>query len=199
MKKILYTQRVDYMESYGERRDAADQRLPRFLAVCGLLPVAVPNVPDIAAAMFRELSAEGLFFSGGNDLDDYGGKTPEREQTERMLLELARERRLPVFGICHGMQLLLDALGAKLVKVENHVRTRHSLSGELSRAGVNSFHNLAAVEVRPPLRVLARTEDGAVEAVQHESESLAAVMWHPEREASFVPEDIEMVRKFFGV
>ena len=45
MKEIvIYTQRVEIVESYQERRDCADQSIPRFLETCGYIPVPVPNV-----------------------------------------------------------------------------------------------------------------------------------------------------------
>ena len=48
MEIVLYTQRVEIVKSYGERRDCADQDIPRFIEACGFLPVAVPNIWSIA-------------------------------------------------------------------------------------------------------------------------------------------------------
>lgn len=39
MKTVLYTQRVEVVKSYGERRDCADQNIARFLSTCGFLPL----------------------------------------------------------------------------------------------------------------------------------------------------------------
>lgn len=35
MQTVIYTQRVEIVEGYGERRDCADQNIPKFLQVCG--------------------------------------------------------------------------------------------------------------------------------------------------------------------
>ena len=43
-KIVLYTQRVEIIESYQERRDCVDQNIPRFLEECGYIPMPVPNV-----------------------------------------------------------------------------------------------------------------------------------------------------------
>ena len=48
------------------------------------------------------------------------------------------------------------------------------------------------------VEVLARTEDGVIEAVRIKSQKIAATMWHPEREQNFKKEDIELVQKLFG-
>ena len=43
MKIVFYTQRVEIVESYNERRDCADQRIPRFIESCGFLSIPLPN------------------------------------------------------------------------------------------------------------------------------------------------------------
>ena len=51
MKTVLYTQRVEVVKSYGERRDCADQNIARFLSTCGFLPLPVPNIKELAEKM----------------------------------------------------------------------------------------------------------------------------------------------------
>ena len=51
MDTVLFTQRVEVIESYGERRDCADQNIARFIHTCGFLPVPVPNIKEIAVQM----------------------------------------------------------------------------------------------------------------------------------------------------
>ena len=54
MKTVLYTQRVEVVKSYGERRDCADQNIARFLSTCGFLPLPVPNIKELAEKMMME-------------------------------------------------------------------------------------------------------------------------------------------------
>ena len=198
MKPVFYTQRADVVESYGERRDCADQRLCEFLRVCRLLPVPVPNNKSVAEAMCEALRPKGIFLSGGNSLAAYGGNAPERDATEKALVDYAIQENLPVFGICRGLQFLADYFGSRLEEVEGHVRTRHRVKGDITRSSVNSFHQLAALELKPPLAVLSRAEDGTVEALRHSSLPILAVGWHPEREREFDAEDIELITEWFG-
>jgi len=86
VKVILYTQRVEMIESYGERRDCADQNIPRFIKACGYLPVPVPNICETAIQMTEEIKPAGLILTGGNSLVKYGGNAPERDNMEKRLL-----------------------------------------------------------------------------------------------------------------
>ncbi len=197
MKRIIYTQRVDIVKAYGERRDAADQRIPEFLSACGFLPIPSPNHPELAKDIIDGCQFDGVFFTGGNSLVKYGGDAPERDETERCLLEIAMAKGCPVFGICRGLQFNADYFGTTLSSCEGHVRTRHDVTGRITRQQANSFHTMGIKEVPLPLVELGKSEDGFVEAVKHETLPVAAVMWHPERETPFHTEDIEMIRDFF--
>lgn len=68
----------------------------------------------------------GLLLSGGSDVDPAAyGEQPhekigridiERDRFELALTKAARERRLPIFGICRGVQLMNVAFGGTLVQ-----------------------------------------------------------------------------------
>ncbi|MBR1579858.1 MAG: gamma-glutamyl-gamma-aminobutyrate hydrolase family protein [Selenomonadaceae bacterium] len=190
---VLYSQRVELVASYGERRDCADQMIPKFLRSCDLVPIPVPNIPNIAVEIASTIDPRGIFLSGGNDL----GSAPDRDETERRLLEWAIENERPTFGICRGMQFIAHHFGAALSTVENHVRVRHAVNGLINRSGVNSFHKFGLIDVPDCFEVLARADDGSIEAIGHKQLKIAAVGWHPEREAPFVDDDIAMIQKFF--
>ena len=68
MKAVAITQRVSVVPAYGERRDCLDQAWTRFLAACGLLPVLLPNVTEVALALCEATGIGGLVLTGGNDL-----------------------------------------------------------------------------------------------------------------------------------
>ncbi len=197
-KIVLYTQRVEIVSSYGERRDCADQNIPRFIEACGYLPVSVPNVASIAKHMVEQLRPVGIVLTGGNSLTKYGGDAPERDQVEKMLLELALQHDIPVYGFCRGMQVIADYFGCELEQVQGHVAVRHEVHGKLGTMGVNSFHNQAFRKAVSPLTVLAQAEDGVIEAIRHIDKPVMATMWHPEREDPFRMEDIRRVQELFG-
>ena len=190
---VLYSQRVEIVASYGERRDCADQMIPTFLRRCDLVPIPVPNVPELAVEIASTIDPRGIFFGGGNDI----GSALERDETERRLLDWAIEHGRPVFGICRGMQFIAHHFGAQLSTVENHVRIRHAVNGIVNRKSVNSFHRFGLIDVPDCLTVIGRAEDETVEAIRHKQLKIAGVGWHPEREVPFDDADITMIKNFF--
>lgn len=198
MKKIVFTQRVDVIEGYGERRDGADQRVAAFIRACGFLPIPIVNNPDIVSVFVDDVKPDGILFTGGNDLVSYGGNASERDETERLLLEYAVKKDIPLLGICRGMQMIADCYGTKLEKVDGHVRTKHQIDGLISRDAVNSYHGWGITDVILPLVAASRSKDGTVEALKHNKYKIAAIMWHPERGKTFSKEDIDLIANFFN-
>ena len=86
--------------------------------------------------------------------------------------------------------------GASLRKVNGHVRVRHDLQGDIS-GEANSFHDLIVDSCPSDYQVLARSEDGEIEAIGHQNQRWEGWMWHPEREDTFDPRDIQRVRNLF--
>ncbi len=216
--RIAISQRVDVIDSYGERRDALDQAWTALFARAALTLVPVPNVLSDVSAWCRALNIDGALLSGGNDLtmltgmDSVGGTpstlAPERDATERALVIWARHTQRPVLGICRGMQHLVHLLGGELTTVarSEHVAQAHALQWSLDNARfnwtpherVNSYHGYGIENALPTeLRVIARSADGCVEAFEHGVEFLAGFMWHPER-APHRFEEVEFLRSFFS-
>jgi gamma-glutamyl-gamma-aminobutyrate hydrolase PuuD len=196
-QRIAVTQRVSVVEAYGERRDCLDQAWTRFLTACGLIPILVPNVLDAALALCQEAGAGGLLLTGGNDLAALGGDAPERDAVENALFDWAEKRRLPVLGVCRGMQVIQHRFSIPLRRVDGHVAQRQVIQIDGQPREVNSFHCFAAFESRPPLDVWAVASDGAVKAIRHSARPITGIMWHPERCVPFAPADVALFREIF--
>ena len=199
MKQVLFTQRVEIIESYGERRDCADQRIGEFIASCGFLPMALPNHPQRAEKIVQAIKPAGIVLTGGNSLVKYGGNAPERDATDQRLIKLAVEEGIPLYGFCRGMQSIMDYFGNELAEVSGHVSVRHKVMGEETSQEVNSYHNQGCLNLASEeLEVLLQTSDGVIEKVRHRSLPIIGTMWHPEREQIFSDTDMAMVRDLFG-
>lgn len=102
----------------------------------------------------------------------------------RAVLEQAR---IPVLGVCLGMQGLVTAYGGKVDRVDpahgEVTLVEHDdallFSGVPRRFEAVRYHSLAAVDVPAALRVTARG-GGVVMAVEHRSRPLHGVQFHPE-------------------
>lgn len=211
MKRVAITQRVEVVQSYGERRDCLDQQWALQLETLGLLAVPVPNTLMDPAGWCRALGVEGLILSGGNDFahsPDPNRPAPERDRTEAALLDWAAD--LPVLGVCRGFQMLNFHLGGRQARFDGHVSARHSLinmapddavvGGAVAGvAKVNSFHDWAFTSdmLADPLVPLLRAEDGTIEAARHRLFPWVGIMWHPERERGFCAADRQLFRNVF--
>ena len=107
--------------------------------------------------------------------------------TLRMLLE----RGIPVFGVCLGLQGMVEHFGGALDVLDYPMHGKASrirvVGGRLFEGlpkefAAGRYHSLFAIRDRLPadLVVTAETEDGVVMAVEHRTLPLAAVQFHPE-------------------
>lgn len=132
---------------------------------------------------------------------------PNADRAEVALVSAAHQRRLPTLGICRGMQALNVALGGtmrqhvtteggphrpeptdfQLIKQHGHdieiaAESRLALLYGRTRRFVNSYHHQGLDRVAEPFSVVARADDGVVEAIEHDgSWACMGVQWHPEK------------------
>ena len=180
----------------------------RAVLAAGGAPVLLPYGIDVTVADTVLSTAHALLLTGGDDVvgacpsdavdrSDY--EDPVRDLTDRALLAAARTRGMPVLGVCRGMQLLAVSSFGALMRVGGHAPPsgcdafRHEVAlepeGRLARllgplvADVSSLHSFA---IGDPglLRVVARAQDGTIEAVMSTDSDRfeLGVQWHPELE-----------------
>jgi anthranilate synthase len=103
----------------------------------------------------------------------------------------AIERDLPVFGVCLGLQGMVEHFGGELDVLPYPMHGKPSrvtvlggqiLEGLPAEFTAGRYHSLFAIPERLPeqLRVTARSEDGVIMAIEHVERPLAAVQFHPE-------------------
>ena len=165
------------------------------LRAAGLEPVLVGDEIGACAA---------VYLPGTDYVPSLPGEDPEREaagvglpwdpvkvRNDLAVLGEAHERRLPVLGVCGGMQAMVVVDGGTLCGAEGHadidegveVRLRPgslaaSVFGETARA--NSFHRQVVERLGRSLTASGWSE-GIVEAVEGPGRFWLGVQWHPER------------------
>ncbi|MEX1200841.1 MAG: gamma-glutamyl-gamma-aminobutyrate hydrolase family protein [Methylophaga sp.] len=146
------------------------------------------------------IQPKALVLSGGNDIGEY----PARDKTEKYLLDWANSHKIPLLGICRGMQMMSHWAGGQLVPVKGHVRVRHQLVQKVEDViflpdSVNSYHNFSIETCPEPFEVMAEArDDGVIEAIRHKTLPWEGWMWHPEREKSFNGIDTLRVKRLFS-
>ncbi|HUY31821.1 MAG TPA: gamma-glutamyl-gamma-aminobutyrate hydrolase family protein [Pirellulales bacterium] len=221
MQKPLIGLNADYR--------AAKKDAPAFSFLCsgyfdaivkvGGVPIIIPPLGD-EHDLNRILDLlDGLVMVGGADLDprrdgfmlhpSIRALDPRRESFDRRLVRMAADRRLPLFGIGVGMQLLNISEGGNLFlhipedlpKALPHKDAldpahRHALEvvpGSLmervygeGEIRVNSTHHMAIDEVAPGFEVTARCPDGVIEAIESTQSDWFALgtQFHPESDSA---------------
>lgn len=186
------------------------QRYLDKVVVSGGTPVVLPAVPNIPGVLAR---LDGLLLVGGGDLDPVRyGAVPHprntrvnavRDDAEMALLAEALAQRLPILGICRGLQLLNVALGGTLhqhvpeivgheghsggegvfARHDVHLRPRCALARALNRTTLNvpSLHHQAIDRLGTGLTACAWSDDGLIEAAElRDHPFTVGVQWHPE-------------------
>lgn len=190
------------------------------LRTAGVPEGSIQVVTPFSAAPLRELAegARALVLCGGVDVEParYGEATlphgrvetaPERDALEWDLLDLARERRLPVWGVCRGLQVLNVYLGGSLwqdLPTQRPSQIDHSqsetpdilahtlqviapdapIAERLTRDVplVNSRHHQAVKRPADGFVPVVLSPDGLVEAAVLDRDGwwVRGVQWHPE-------------------
>jgi len=167
------------------------------------------NLPDIS-------KCDGVVLTGGEDVHprfynkmEYFTRCDEvdekRDEFEWKVLEYTENHRIPVLGICRGLQMANVFFGGTLLPhipdygKSDHARSSgfdryHSVTVEpnsqlneilnASSGEVNSAHHQGADMIGRGLVVNALSPDGVIEGLERENRNgpfLVLVQWHPER------------------
>jgi len=160
--------------------------------------------------------ADGIILTGGEDINPLqyndtinlavcGDINYQRDTLERKLFDFAFENKIPLIGVCRGMQMMNVASGGTLygdIPTEIGTTVIHRNNGEVNHKivltdtcslifpndtdtiMVNSWHHQGLKIMPNHLRVIARAFDGLPEAVVMDKSVhpfMIAVQFHPER------------------
>ncbi|HEY5700843.1 MAG TPA: anthranilate synthase component I, partial [Gammaproteobacteria bacterium] len=154
------------------------------------------------AGYFRQTGAEVVTYRCGFTADMLKKESPDlvllspgpgRPEDFQLAdtIRMALEARLPIFGVCLGLQGIVEYYGGALDILPKPMHGKASrvrvVGGSIfddlpANFTAGRYHSLFAVRDRLPdaLEVTAETEDGLVMAVEHRELPVAAVQFHPE-------------------
>ncbi|MCZ6635890.1 MAG: gamma-glutamyl-gamma-aminobutyrate hydrolase family protein [bacterium] len=182
----------------------------------GGIPLILPitDSPSTLTPILNHL--DGLIITGGPGITDgLIGTLPkdlppvehQRHQSDLLSFEIAREKQLPILGICYGMQFINARFGGTLyadaqaqlqtqphspkrtngnaihhpVTVEPNTHLNRLLNHPDQPPETNSFHIQAVKTPGKGLKVNARSPDNIIEGLETEDGRILAVQFHPEK------------------
>jgi putative glutamine amidotransferase len=200
----------------GAERTGLNSAYLRSVIAAGGVPLVLSPLIGAAYAARALDGVDGVVLTGGEDVDPAwynSDRSPllnppsrERDLFELALFAAARQRELPILGICRGIQLINVALGGTLhqdLPSERPGRVDHNRAGTRTdrthairlapgslaaealgtmSIRVNSFHHQGIRELAPGLVATGWSEDDLIEVVEGAEGHpwMLAVQWHPE-------------------
>lgn len=182
------------------------------VTIAGGAPIILPlGTDDLCVAIAPHL--DGLILSGGPDIPpDVLGIAPQpgarymtddRWRSECLWFAASLARRIPVLGICLGMQVMNVAAGGTLINdipteyptAEPHYASDDNCNHPIciqqetilanlvsgATATVRSAHHQAIDQLGEGFQSTAWTGDGLIEAIEYTEGWIVGVQWHPER------------------
>jgi len=136
---------------------------------------------------------------------------PGRPEDAGVIIEVVQKLggKIPILGVCLGHQAICAAYGATVTYAKELMHGKQSVAdvdtesllfrGLSTEVPVARYHSLAADEATLPdsLRVTAKTADGEVMAVQHVTEPVYGVQFHPE--SILTPDGRQILANFLGL
>ncbi|MHC4431170.1 MAG: gamma-glutamyl-gamma-aminobutyrate hydrolase family protein [Planctomycetota bacterium] len=170
-----------------------------------------PVDPNEVKALLEKERIDGVLLPGGGDVDPslYGGDPNAtmlvhrlRDDFEIALFGAAREKGLPIVGICRGCQLINVAMGGTVrnLRLEPELSKQHlvlrghpvdivpdsilaGILGVTHLEKVVSTHGNCVAELAPGVKVAATGPGGTIEAIEADSGAnkgwIIGIQWHP--------------------
>ncbi|MBI5059041.1 glutamine-hydrolyzing GMP synthase [candidate division KSB1 bacterium] len=186
---MRHSERIAILDFGGQTTQLIARRLREAGVYCEILPFNRPAVEVFTA------ETRGVVLSGGpGSVTEANGPRPDPE---------VLSGRVPVLGICYGMQVLGEHCGSPVVPGDQGEFGRAALVLTNESPIFSGFGNTVEVwmshgdhlrDVRTPLKLLGKSESGIVAAVGHELLPLFGVQFHPE--VTHTPEGARMLRNF---
>jgi gamma-glutamyl-gamma-aminobutyrate hydrolase PuuD len=208
---------IGISDTYKEGVSTVPRTYVDAVLAAGGIPVIVPLMTDDKSLEELLKTLDGIIFTGGGDFDPaYYNEMPipqngkvnaPRDEFDIKLLQLAVRQRVPVLGICRGLQLINVAFGGSLYQdlpVQYHNQSvAHRQKQPLSIAThsvvvedgtvfasimqekifeVNSAHHQAIKKLADGFCVSGKSSDGVIEAIENVDKKywVIGVQFHPE-------------------
>lgn len=207
MRKIGFTQTEEFSKERFEFRDVYDTMWVELLESIKFIPYPIPNSIKNLNLWMKKSKLDGIILTGGNDLsylNEAVNPSLKRDELEFSLINYCINYKIPLLGVCRGMQIINYFFNGSLTNLKKHTQTNHRIlfqrQERSKQKNVNSFHNwgIREINLSPELLKIAVANDGSIEAIKHKKFPILGIMWHPERTSNkFDDDDLEIIKDHF--
>ncbi|KKM40528.1 hypothetical protein LCGC14_1563790 [marine sediment metagenome] len=223
---VIITQRHS-LNKHGDWIDSLENSYIIYFETFGVNLLPVSNTTINLEQLSRSVEIAGIILTGGGDVDpDLYGKnagselsiSKQRDKLESSLLKLSISQKIPLLGICRGMQFInvffngsinqqinkMDTKNTHIVpSIHNVEITDNKIMNILGKKTffTNSYHNQGIFEggLGDDLMIFAMNKDlGLIEGIYHKNFPIAGIQWHPERPGSYNKIDEILVEAFIN-
>ena len=162
--------------------DSFVHNLARYFRQLGCDTKTIRN-DEVSQTVVEELAPEAIVISPGPCSPDEAGYSVQ------CVVDFAG--KIPILGVCLGHQAIVQAFGGQVIRSGQPMHGRSSAVQHYGSPffesvpdsfNIGRYHSLIAESKTLPdcLEVTAKLEDGTIMAVQHRSQSVVGVQFHPE-------------------
>ena len=206
---------IGISQGYSEKKNSVNTAYVNSVLMNGGVPYIIPVTDDVEVLRQIVAQLDGIVFTGGEDFAPayYGAEEHEklgevnvpRDTYDLTLFKLAKDRNVPILGICRGLQLINVAMGGTLYQdlpsekpsdinhrqeeegtVATHSvsvvkgSTMHQILGK-DEIQVNTFHHQAIQKLAPELKIVGWANDSVPEMIEaFPNRQIFGVQFHPE-------------------
>lgn len=193
MKKIVaVTQSIEFVSQRNEYRDYVDNKLIKWINDCGYNVILISNFFKQENSKYKNqkkkllkfleiFKISGFVLSGGNNIGQYS----MRDEVEKTVLSYATKKKIPVLGICRGLQMINYFYSGVNTTVRNHANISHNIylsKNKKKLFKVTCYHNYGIKSLAKNFIITHKSDDNFIEGIRHEYLKIQGWMWHPERE-----------------
>jgi len=206
---------IDTGSLLGRERVFIGQDYIKAIIQAGGIPIVLPLIESEDSICRQVDLIDGLMLSGGYDVDPhFYGEEPhhlleatyrERDLCETVLVRAAAQKKIPILGICRGLQLINVAFGGSLYQdltcidkdlLQHRQKTNlhegaHTVDLEKGTIlekiynqesiRTNSLHHQSIKKLAEGFKINAKSRDGIIEGIEKMDQSfILGLQWHPE-------------------
>lgn len=177
--------------------------IPLLLSVTDQLDIIDSQIKHINGLLVTGGEDINPMFYHENWQFEQGVSDSRRDQYEIALIKKCADHNIPIFGICRGLQMINVTFGGTLYQdnqmaseyvFQHQQKERRDYPTHMIRikkesfltpifgdkAFVNSLHHQSVKRIAEDFRVIAKSEDSIIEAIQHNYLNICGVQFHPE-------------------